>query len=382
MGARVARGLRAVAAIDEVVIDPAEADLVAVEDLRDRTRGADALVAVGSGTLQDLVKFATFLDGRRFATFATAASMNGYTSVTASITDADGVKRSLPAHTPAALVMDVGVAAAAPPVLARSGLGDCLCRSTAQVDWRLSARLLGTPYYELPFALQAEDEPLLLARAPGLATGDREAIRTLYRLLTWTGLGTCFTGTSHHGSMSEHLVSHWIDMFAGDAHPGTLHGQQVGYAAVSMSRLQHAILTADAPPRLGPTRLDAEDLRRRYGPRIGPQVRAEFEAKALDAGAAAAANAAMAADWDAFRAPLLEVMLATATLEGALAACGGFVTAADSGLPEPVYAAALRHAREIRNRFSILDIAGDAGLLDAFAEAEAARPAAPEAAAE
>lgn len=372
MGARVAAALRAIATVDDIVIAPGEATIEVVEDIAVRTRHADALIAVGAGTVQDLVKYTTFLDKRRFVTFATAASMNGYTSITASIAKG-GFKHSLKAHTPEALFMDVAVAAAAPPFLARAGIGDCLCRSTAQVDWRMSTALTGTPYFELPFTLQRDDERTLLGKAAGLDAGEPEAIHSLYRLLTWTGLGTCFTGTSHHGSMSEHLVSHWIDMFAGDDHPGTLHGHQVGFAAVSMSRLQHKILLADAPPKLRPTVFDRSDLETRYGATIGVSCFREMQGKALDRAAAEAMTAKLAENWDEFRAPLIEVMLPTETLEKALADSGGYLTATQSGLPERVYRDALLHAREIRNRFSILDIAGDSGVLAGFAEAEAAR---------
>ena len=40
----------------------------------------------------------------------------------------------------------------------RSGLGDSLCRATAQADWLLSHLLLDLPYRTMPFVLLAEDE--------------------------------------------------------------------------------------------------------------------------------------------------------------------------------------------------------------------------------
>ena len=43
-------------------------------------------VAVGSGTVNDLCKYVTAMDGRSYCVFATAPSMDGYTSTTASIT--------------------------------------------------------------------------------------------------------------------------------------------------------------------------------------------------------------------------------------------------------------------------------------------------------
>ncbi|MEY3596352.1 MAG: hypothetical protein RL543_305, partial [Pseudomonadota bacterium] len=40
------------------------------------------------------------------------------------------------------------------------------------------------------------------------------------------------------------------------------------------------------------------------------------------------------------------------------------------GLPRPVWRDALKYAREIRGRWSFLDLADDAGLLDPFLEEE------------
>ena len=90
--------------------------------------------------------------------FATAASMNGYTSSTASLTLDSGLKVSLPSHTPAGFFVDLKVSAAAPPYLAASGFADCLARSVAQTDWWMSHRLLGTAYFQEPYTIQAADE--------------------------------------------------------------------------------------------------------------------------------------------------------------------------------------------------------------------------------
>ena len=54
--------------------------------VQELTRHADAIVVVGSGSLSDTCKFATFKDGRKYASFGTASSMNGYAASTASVT--------------------------------------------------------------------------------------------------------------------------------------------------------------------------------------------------------------------------------------------------------------------------------------------------------
>ena len=74
--------------------------------LRRATARADALIAVGSGTLNDLCKYASALDGKPYAVFGTAPSMNGYTSLNAAITE-HGHKKSLPAQAPLGAFFDL-----------------------------------------------------------------------------------------------------------------------------------------------------------------------------------------------------------------------------------------------------------------------------------
>ena len=134
---------------------------------------ADALIAVGSGTINDLSKYASAQDGKPYAVFATAPSMNGYTSVNAAIT-MHGHKMSLPAQAPLGAFFDLSILSAAPPRLVRAGLGDSLCRTTSQADWLLAHLLFDLPYRQLPYDLLADDEPALFANSAALLRGDKE----------------------------------------------------------------------------------------------------------------------------------------------------------------------------------------------------------------
>jgi glycerol-1-phosphate dehydrogenase [NAD(P)+] len=361
LGHRVARRLREIARVDEVVLEAPRADLASAEEVASRTRGAEALIAVGSGTINDLCKQASFATGRPYAVFATAPSMNGYLSGTASLAR-DGFKVSLGARCPVGVFLDLEVLAAAPPRLIRAGIGDVLCRTTAQADWLLAHLLLGTPYRETPFALQAEDEGPLLAATAAAVAGEPEAILRLVRLLVLSGLGMLLAGSSHPASMAEHLISHTLEML----HPelDALHGEQVGVATLTVSRLQHAILLAAEPPRIGPTTVDEAALSRVFGGALGRQCAAELRAKALGREAAAALARRLEEHWPRLRERLAAVMLPTATLEAALSAAGAPQTAEDLGLDPTSYRRAVRLARAVRNRFTILDLAADAGVLD------------------
>lgn len=371
MGARVARALRGLGSVEVVVLDRPHADMAEVRSLTDKLRGFDAVVAVGSGTVNDLCKYVTGLDGRRYCVFATAASMNGYTSSTASLTLDSGLKVSLPSHTPAGFFVDLKVSAAAPSYLAASGFADCLARSVAQTDWWMSHRLLATAYFQEPYTIQAADEVELNKRAGNLPEGDIEAMGYLYRVLTLCGLGISFTGISHHGSMGEHQISHYIDCFAGARHPGSLHGQQVGAASLSMARLQQQMLAAERPPSIGATRIDVAGMKLRFGEEVAFQCLAELKQKAFDHDGAAAFNRKLEDSWPELRRELAGFTIPVAEMKRLLSAAGGPTTAAELGVPVDFYREAIVHCREMRNRFSFLDIAADAGTLEAFAQGEA-----------
>lgn len=350
-----------------IVLEAPHADDETSALLRDRAAGCDALVAVGSGTLNDLCKHVTFADGRACAVFGTAPSMNGYVTSTVSITKG-ALKGSFKAHAPLGVFFDLEILAAAPPRMIRAGLGDAVCRGVAQVDWLLSHLLLDTPYFESPFDLQLVDEPKLLAAAPRLLEGDLEALATLVHVLTLGGLGVVIAGTSHSGSMGEHGISHFIDMFA-RPHPGSLHGEQVGVATLTMARLQEAMLAEANPPRMAPAVIDRATLAERYGGQAAACA-AAMEAKALESERLERANARLAEHWDEWRAMLGRLMIPSARLEAALDAAGAATRPGDFGLDPGFYRQAVAHAHEIRDRFGFLDLAAASGRLDAFAAAE------------
>ncbi len=370
MGRRVETALRSLGEVRRIILDDPHADMHSVEALERQLSGDVSVVAVGSGTINDLCKYVTFRSGGRYCVFGTCASMNGYTSTTASITLHNGLKVSLPAHAPCGFFVDLAVSAAAPKRLSASGFGDCLCRSVAQVDWWMSHRVLGTPYREEPFLMEIQDEAELNKRAHLLPEHDIAAVGYLYRVLTLCGLGIGFTGTSHHGSMAEHQISHYIDCFAGVRHPGSLHGEQVGVASLTMARIQQHFLSRETPPVVAPTRIDFDDMKRRMGPRIARDCLVQYRKKAFDRQSAAAFNQKIAGIWPQLRAECLEMSIPAGELEHLLRSAGGAVTAGDLGVPVDFYREAVRHGHEMRNRFSFADIACDSGILGDIARAE------------
>lgn len=362
LGERVANAIPGATA---TVIDDPKADETTAATLEDRTRHADALVAVGAGTLNDLVKHVSHRRQQPYAVFATAPSMNGYVTATASISR-DGEKLSLPATPPRGAFFDLTVLAGSPDRLIRAGVGDSLCRSTAEIDWLLSNQLLDTDFLETPFTIQSGDEADLLTRIADLETRDLDAIRALVRLLVLGGLGMLITGNSQPGSQGEHLISHYIDMLH-RPHPGSLHGEQVGLATRTMAALQHHVLTSEQPPHLVKTTTDPIAMAKRFGRRHA-SARVAMAKKARPADRLNAMNGRLEACWPTLRATFAARALPLHQLQTAFDIAGVADDPRDLSIDPAFYREAVLHARELRDRFTMLDLASDGGLLSSFVE--------------
>ena len=370
LGQRVAAALRNIGIDKTIILKKPHADMQTAASLTEELSAFDSAIAIGSGTINDLVKYVTAQDGRRYCVFATAASMNGYTSTTASMTLETGLKVSVPAQAPAGFFVDMAVSASAPSYLAASGFADCVARSVAQVDWWMSHRLLNTLYRSVPFDIQIDDEIELNKCAYLLPTGDIHATARLYRVLTLCGLGIGFIGMSNPGSMAEHQVSHCIDCFAGAAHLGSLHGQQVGVTSLTMARLQQTMLAQDKPPIMRPTPIDFDSMKTRMGSDVAAQCLELLKKKAFDEKTIDAVNDQLAAIWPTLRQEVQRFMIPVTQMEQLLSDAGAPISAAELGLDLDFYKQAVRHGHEMRDRFSFVDIAANAGILEELISAE------------
>jgi glycerol-1-phosphate dehydrogenase [NAD(P)+] len=280
--------------------------------------------------------------------------MNGYTSVSAAITEG-GLKKSLPATLPKGVFLDLDVMAAAPQRLIAAGFGDALARATAQTDWLMAHLLLGKPYREAPFVLLADDEEAMIAAAPALKAGDVAAVELLVRTLIMSGLGMTLCGGSYPASQGEHLIAHYIDMRGADL-PQAYHGEHIAVTTLTMARLQERMLALPAL-LLAPSRDTEASMIEKFGEEVGRACWAAFRPKLFDRSAIDDLNRKLATEWPDIRQRLRSVGRSEAQLKKALLAVGAPIAPEDVGLPLPFYREAVANARLIRDRFTMLDLA-------------------------
>ncbi len=225
---------------------PAE-ELYAESHFVDRALAAiaatDAIpVALGAGTINDVVKLAAHRAGRRYLCVATAASMDGYTAYGSSITH-EGSKQTFDCPAPFAVVADIDIIAAAPAWLNASGYADLFAKCPAGADWLL-ADGLGVEAIDAPTWAMVQDRLCdWLADPEGVRRGEVEPIQRLTVALMMTGFAMQASLSSRPASGAEHQFSHLWDM-ENHTHDGSApsHGFKVGIGSLASLRLYEAIL--------------------------------------------------------------------------------------------------------------------------------------------
>lgn len=323
------------------------------EALAAEAQGFDAMLAVGGGTVNDVTKYASAHLGIPYISVATAASMNGYSSATASL-EAEGMKHSYPARPPVAVVADLDVIAAAPKKLARAGVGDMLCRSTTQLDCLLSHRLLGTPYPADDFAMLRQHEDYLVSHIGKLKENDHNYYAALMHALLDAGDAMARVGSSITASQGEHMIAHTLEMMYG-SEVRLLHGELIAVTTITMAELQQKILIGSPAVKSLPR--EADSFGRIFGRRLGPHAATAYAPKVLRAEQADAINATLVREWTDLKHTMSEMMLKSSVLERAYIHANIACRPKDAGINPDRYNAAVTYAYLTRNRFTFLDLA-------------------------
>lgn len=112
-----------------------ETDYRWVEELIEHLRGSKAIpIAVGSGTINDLVKLTAYRLNIPYIVVATAPSVDGYAAAGAALLT-NGVKMTHPCDAPLAIIGESSVLADAPAELKSAGYSDLIAKIPAGADW-------------------------------------------------------------------------------------------------------------------------------------------------------------------------------------------------------------------------------------------------------
>lgn len=346
-----------------------------VETIEQALASNDAIaVAVGAGTINDLVKLASHHVNRPYFVVATAASMDGYLARGASITRL-GSKQTFDCPAPVGVVADLEVIESAPAGMSASGFADLLAKIMAGADWLVADALAVEPIDAIAWETMHGRLRTWVDEPDGVRRGDPMALHGLFLGLAMSGLAMQRTGTSRVASGAEHQFSHLWDMQAHVHNGGTQpHGFQVGIGTLASSALYEQFL------QLALTDLDTDrlvsqwpdvsnvevDVRRRFdSPALTAKALEETRAKHLSADELRERLSRLRTVWPALREGLQEHLLPLGELSERLTAAGCPTEPCQIGVSPRRLRASYRQAYHIRRRFTVLDLAELTGRFDA-----------------
>ena len=320
-------------------------------------------VAIGGGTVNDLVKRASGLRHVSYCCVPTAPSVDGYTSSGAALT-ASGLKQTLPCPAPLAVVADSGILRNAPPEMFAAGYADLMAKIPAGADWHAA----DTPGIEAidPAVWELVQTPL----RDNLS--DPSDVRRVFTGLAATGYAMQLYRDSRPASGADHLVSHIWEMenLCCNGKP-VFHGFKVAIGTVTSTALYEALFSLSeqearrlARPGLDRAGREAEiDALLSVGT-YGAATRTIALAKFREGRALAERRELIYRNWETLRERILHQLYPLEELTRRLTAAGCPVRPADIQLGREQFLHGIRTAQLIRKRYTVLDLVYELGLLE------------------
>jgi len=337
------------------------------------------LISCGSGTVTDLTKYAAFKRERPFIAVATAPSMNGYASGIVALTE-NGLKKTMRALPPIAVIADLGILCSAPVDMIRSGLGDVISKPVSMADWKLSSLIKGESFCPLPYELIADLESIYTSHPERLSTGDVKTIGALMEALVYSGISMVIAGSSAPASGGEHLISHTIDMQASlTGRDHDFHGAQVGVATIVAARLYEEMMAFD-PKSIDWTKIwehhkagKALKIKEYWDP-LAASVVLEYERKWMPWEEKKEELVRIVDQWDDLIDAVKPFLRPSAEIKRILTAAGAKAHYTDIGVSAEEFKKAVLMALTMRSRYTILDLADDLNLLEEFVDSQISSP--------
>lgn len=363
-----------------VLKKPADSDLPADERafgslMMAFDKSCDIIISVGSGTINDIGRHFSFIKNMPFMLVATAPSMDGLTSSSAPLIQ-NKMKITFDSQAPLALICDLNILCAAPDRMLSAGVGDILGKYNALADWQLS-RIINDEYYCPTIAgiMNAAVDKTLSA-ADRILDRTQKDVATVTEGLVLSGMAMDFSGNSRPASGAEHHLSHFFEMmFLFDGRPAVLHGTKVGIGTVLALRMYRELANMPKPDFAAikaaiPYRPSFEEwesqIREVYRDGADTVVALEKKGGKNEPGALEKRLDVIEANWDGIIG-LAKSMPSEEEIVAALKRMNAPWLPGQVGVSNKYIYNAVKYAKELRNRYTIMQLLWDIGRLDDMA---------------
>ena len=187
-------------------------DTTAKSDMFAYSELPDFILAVGSGTINDSCRLASFRLHLPYGIVGTAPSMDGYASAGTPFLH-NGSKSTVQCTTPKHIIADLDILKDAPFDMLLAGIGDMFGKYTGLLDWELARDYSGEYFCEKIAKDVLDATNKCLENGYNLGERDKESVKNVMEGFMVTGLGMAYTGNSRPASGSEHIVAHAWELY-------------------------------------------------------------------------------------------------------------------------------------------------------------------------
>lgn len=253
--------------------EPLIPDEYAIDTIRKQmTDEIDLVLGVGSGVLNDLCKIVSFQKNLPYYIVATAPSMDGYASVGSALI-LKGMKVTLNAAPPKAILADTDVLMHAPFHMLQAGYGDIIGKFSCLNDWKLSTLIHGEYFCQRVYDIAYQTANEVKDLAERIVAREERAVGELMKALVAVGIAMAYVGNSRPASGSEHHFSHYFEITGILNHtPYLSHGIDVVYASVLTAELREQLLKGTPKRREFQEELWKSEIQRIYSTITGEVI--------------------------------------------------------------------------------------------------------------
>lgn len=333
----------------------------------------DVIIGVGTGVINDTGKFFSHRLKMPYFIVATAPSMDGFASTGAALIS-ENLKTTYNAHVPQAIIGPVEVLANAPMDMISAGLADILGKFTCLTDWNIAREVNGEYYCPYIEDLVRASLKKVMDNAPLAAQRNHTAIANIMEALVVTGIAMEYAGNSRPASGSEHHLSHYWEMqYQAQGRKAVLHGTKVGIGTVAITWLYNKLkdTAVDFDAVKENISFDFESWKEKMTAAYGvsaPGVIALEEKAGKNAPAGRLQRIERARlNWESLQKMIGEMIPAVEVMEQTLSRLDGAIRPQQVGIDRDMFLDSVRYAKEVRDRYTVLQLLWDLGLMEQFA---------------
>lgn len=337
----------------------------------------ELIIAAGTGTINDLGKYISHKLKLPYFIVATAPSMDGFAS-NVSCLMINHMKTTVVTHVPQAVFADTRVLAKAPPKMIAAGAGDILGKYICLLDWKLSNIITGEYHCSYVEDLVRRSVQIVAGNVDSLASRDVQAVKSIMEALVLSGIAMSYIGNSRPASGSEHHLSHYWELsFIAADKPAVLHGIKVGIGTVEASMLYELLLeTAKELPDIRRAVQHADSfslnewsskMKDIYGSGSDEVISLEVNAGKNNPDNVKDRINIISQKWGTIKNTIEDYLPSSGYLITLLKQAGSAVKPCDEGISPFLVCDAILYAKEIRNRYGLLQLLFDLGYDEEFA---------------